>query len=89
VARSPLLRKGGAHQRSTGAERQRQRLSLDDAIEEWLETRDEASSEERETGGSGSPFFLGLGGIGWNRVRPAAPNSESCVGSGLPHRAAH
>jgi hypothetical protein len=60
VARSPLLRKGGAHQRSTGAERQRQRLSLDDAIEEWLETRDEASSEERETGGSGSPFFCGL-----------------------------
>ncbi|MCG6863140.1 MAG: hypothetical protein LJE70_17980 [Chromatiaceae bacterium] len=35
VARSPLLRKGGAHQRARSGERQRQRADLEAALEQW------------------------------------------------------
>lgn len=37
VARSPLLRKGGAHQRARSGERQRQRADLGTAMEQWRE----------------------------------------------------
>lgn len=37
VAKSPLLRKGGAHQRTRSGERQRQRADLETALEQWLE----------------------------------------------------
>lgn len=40
VARSPLLRKGGVHQKARSAERQRQRLQVEDAVDEWLEEQD-------------------------------------------------
>ncbi len=39
VARSPLLRKGGAHQRVRSGERQRDKLQTSDALQEWLEER--------------------------------------------------
>ena len=55
VARSPLLRKGGPHETSTGGKRHRGRLLTHEAIEEWLEL--EETWEERETGSHGSPFL--------------------------------
>jgi len=36
VARSPLLRKGGVHQRLRSGERQQNKRQLDDALDEWL-----------------------------------------------------
>jgi hypothetical protein len=61
VARSPLLRKGGVHERSASGKRQRAKLSTYDALEEWLETRDDESSDEMEKGSFGSPFFWACG----------------------------
>jgi hypothetical protein len=58
VARSPLLRKGGVHESSASGKRQRVRLSTQDAIGEWLETRDDELQDEMETGSFGSPFYL-------------------------------
>lgn len=58
VARSPLLRKGGPHERSAGAKRHRARLSTQEAIEEWLEEREEAQAKERNNGEPGSPFLF-------------------------------
>jgi hypothetical protein len=58
VARSPLLRKGGVHERSASGKRQRAKLSTYDALEEWLETRDDESSDEMEKGSFGSPFSV-------------------------------
>lgn len=58
VARSPLLRKGGPHERSTGGKRRRARLLIHDAIEEWLETEEAQERWERETGSCGSPFCV-------------------------------
>jgi hypothetical protein len=57
VARSPLLRKGGVHKKNTSGKRQRARLSTSDAIEEWLEMRDDEMSEACEIGSSGSLYF--------------------------------
>jgi hypothetical protein len=37
VARSPLLRKGGAHQRARSGERQLQRADLEAALGQWRE----------------------------------------------------
>lgn len=39
VARSPLLRKGGAHQRSASSGRFTTRRDLDDALDDWVEER--------------------------------------------------
>ena len=41
VARSPLLRKGGAHQRSPSAGRQQSRREIDDLLEDWEEALDD------------------------------------------------
>ena len=37
VAASPLLKKGGVHQRLRSRERQREKRRLEDAVDEWLE----------------------------------------------------
>lgn len=37
VARSPLLRKGGAHQRERSGERQQSQQQLDSLLDEWYE----------------------------------------------------
>lgn len=58
VARSPLLRKGGVHERSAGGQRARARLSTLTALEEWLEEREEAHGREQEEGGFGPPFLF-------------------------------
>jgi hypothetical protein len=57
VARSPLLRKGGEHERAASGKRQRAKLSTYDALEEWLEMQDDVTSEEADKGSFGSPFF--------------------------------
>jgi hypothetical protein len=58
VARSPLLRKGGPHERSASGQRARQRLSTGDAIEEWLAEREAEQYAEDEKGSGSSPFRL-------------------------------
>ncbi len=45
VARSPLLRKGGVHQRSRSGERQAQRNDTDALMDEYLMEREEESGE--------------------------------------------
>ena len=40
VRSAAILRKGGAHTKSVSGQRQRQRLRLDDAIDEWYEDTD-------------------------------------------------
>ncbi len=37
AARSPLMRKGGAHERGHAAQRQNHRRELADALDEWRE----------------------------------------------------
>jgi hypothetical protein len=49
VARSPLLRKGGAHQRTRSGERQRQRADLEAALGQW---REEEADEDFDSDGS-------------------------------------
>lgn len=46
VARSPLMRKGGAHRQSASGERVRARLSTRAALEDWLDERDERDEDE-------------------------------------------
>lgn len=58
VARSPLLRKGGVHERSVSGQRARARLSTLSALEEWLEEREEEHGREQEEGGFGPPFLF-------------------------------
>jgi hypothetical protein len=74
VARSPLMRKGGPHERSSSVQRQQSRLALYDELEEWFETLGEDKVEESETGGVGSPFFfvnsVGAGSALWPSCRP-------------------
>ncbi len=51
VARSPLLRKGGAHTQSKTGQRVRDRLSTDAAIDDWLEELEEdKQNQERKDG---------------------------------------
>ncbi len=47
VARSPLLRKGGVHQRPRSGERQQHRQWLEDELDVWWETQttDETGDE--------------------------------------------
>jgi len=47
VARSPLMRKGGAHTQSKTGQRVRARLDLDTALCEWYE-EDELDINEKE-----------------------------------------
>jgi hypothetical protein len=56
VARSPLLRKGGAHVKSKTGQRVRARLSTHDAIFEWLD--DVERTEEQKDGEQKLPDFF-------------------------------
>ncbi len=46
VARSPLLRKGGAHTKSKTGQRVRERLSTSSAIEDWREELEEEKQNQ-------------------------------------------
>lgn len=46
VVRSPLLRKGGAHQTSVSAKRQQSRDALRDAAQEWREELEQQNLPE-------------------------------------------
>ncbi len=48
VARSPLMRKGGAHVKSKTGKRMRARLDLDDALCEWWYEEDELDINKKE-----------------------------------------
>ncbi len=54
VARSPLLRKGGAHQEARAAERQQDRRQVAAALDEWLEQAVEAAESNGNNEMSGS-----------------------------------
>ncbi len=51
VARSPLMRKGGAHVKSKTGKRMRARLDLDDALCEWCEEDESDINEKKKTDG--------------------------------------
>jgi len=51
VARSPLLRKGGAHVKSKTGQRVRSRLSMEDAIDEWYETTESDINDKEQQEG--------------------------------------
>ncbi len=59
VAQSPLLRKGGAHTKSKTGQRVRSRLSVNSAINEWLDDlEDNNLNQEQEKGEQKLPDFL-------------------------------
>ena len=49
VARSPLLRKGGPHQKSRSGERHDQRRVLEEALNAWWEERDDIDLQNEES----------------------------------------
>ncbi len=51
VARSPLLRKGGAHVKSKTGQRLNARLATHAAIEEWLDDRDDDHTMQEQKNG--------------------------------------
>jgi len=58
VAQSPLLRKGGPHVKSETGQRVRERLSLNSAVDEWLEELEESSqNQEKDSGEPTLPDF--------------------------------
>jgi hypothetical protein len=61
VARSPLLRKSGPHQRSRSGERQGLQNALDAELDDWLEEREEQGRQVGEpvSKGTGSSFCAG------------------------------
>lgn len=65
VARSPLLRKGGAHVESKTGQRVRARLATNTAIDEWLDEREQDDGSE-----SGEPLLPGK--------TPQTSASKSC-----------
>lgn len=48
VARSPLLRKGGVHQKSKTGQRVQARLALHSVLEEWLDEPDIANHNQEQ-----------------------------------------
>lgn len=61
VARSPLLRKGGAHVKSKTGQRVRSRLSTNEVVDDWLdELEDERQNQEKENGEQMLPDFFGV-----------------------------
>lgn len=50
VARSPLMRKGGVHERSASGQRVRARLSTRAALEDWLDERETDDAVVYENG---------------------------------------
>jgi len=59
VARSPLLRKGGPHQRSRSGERRQLRQALDAELDAWFDESDElqTQSEAPVPKGTGSRSY--------------------------------
>ncbi len=58
VAQSPLLRKGGPHEKSKTGRRVRARLSTNSAVDEWLdELEEDTLGQEQEDGGANAPPF--------------------------------
>lgn len=55
VARSPLMRKGGAHIESKTGKRVRERLAVEDALEEWFD-EDTDNYKEDEKGEQLAPL---------------------------------
>lgn len=53
IVRSPLLRKGGVHQRPRSGERQRDDHTLREELEQWEEQR-----KQQEEGPETAPFFV-------------------------------
>ncbi len=51
VARSPLMRKGGAHVKSKTGQRVRARLDLDNALCEWYEEDESDINKKEKTDG--------------------------------------
>ncbi len=73
VAKSPLLRKGGAHERSAGGKRQRNRQAIRDALDEWIWLENATSGDVDENGEQSSPFFLsGTGIVQWQSAQSGA-----------------
>lgn len=56
VARSPLMRKGGAHVQSKTGRRLQGRLSTQQAVDEWWQ--DEEEDQQEENGEQELPVFL-------------------------------
>ncbi len=50
VARSPLMRRGGVHQRSRTSERQSSRAQLRDLIDGWQDELDDLANQRSEPG---------------------------------------
>jgi len=48
VARSPLMRKGGAHIESKTGKRVRERLALEDALDEWFDEEPDNNEEDNK-----------------------------------------
>lgn len=45
VARSPLMKKGGVHEKSRTAKRQREKDAVQSELDEWEEEKDDQGSE--------------------------------------------
>ncbi len=86
VARSPLLRKGGAHTRSASANRFSVRNATQDAIDEWLDDLDDEAADSndsctdtptsRSQSGPSGPDWDGLGDCMLVALRPGATRSS-------------
>lgn len=57
AAQSPLLRKGGLHEKSKTGQRTRERLSTHSAIDEWLEDLEEINHNNEQEEGAKAPFL--------------------------------
>jgi len=53
AARSPLMRKGGAHAQSKTGKRVRERLAVELEVEEWLDEKVDKVNQEEKDGGLG------------------------------------
>lgn len=49
VARSPLLRKGGPHQKSKTGNRVKARISINSIVDEWIEEQEENKDIDEPT----------------------------------------
>ncbi len=76
VARSPLLRKGGVHTESKTGSRVRQRLKVEDAVDEWYENTLIELEDNKEEEGSpkGSPFLWW-----WFRSDSTVAHTATCT----------
>jgi hypothetical protein len=83
VARSPLLRKGGPHERAASGKRHRARVSTHEAIEEWLENRQEEETRETRESDNGEQqlpvFYLMAGTCPTIEVLGVIPNVLNSV----------